>query len=127
MEIGKLRRWRAKDQTFPRSLFFSMEPVEQGRAYFESLWPGAVCVSDERRFFYRAFGLERARLWQLVQPAVLVAGMRAFFEGFRQGRATADTAQMPGMFLVSGGRVAWSHEYSHAGDRPDLAGIPRNS
>ena len=31
---------------------------------------------------------------------------------------------MPGVFLVQGGRVLWSHQYRHAGDHPDLARIP---
>ena len=98
-----------------------------GREYVEKLWPGAPSVSDEARKFYKAFGVGRGTWWQLIQPKVWAAGVKAFFEGYRQGKTTADTAQMPGMFLVSGDRVAWSHEYSHAGDRPDLAAIPRRA
>jgi hypothetical protein len=108
-------------------LFFSMEAAEEGSAYFESLWPGVPSVSDEGRVFYRAFGVGKGSLWQLIQPKVWLAGIQAFREGFRQGKTTSDAEQMPGMFLVSGGRVAWSHEYSHAGDRPDLAAIPRRA
>ena len=104
-----------------------MESAEEGRAYFESLWPGSPSVSDVRREFYKAFGVGRGSLWQLLRPKVWAAGFKAFFEGYRQGKSTSDTAQMPGMFLVSGDRVAWSHDYSHAGDRPDLAAIPRRA
>lgn len=127
MEIGKLRRWRTKDETFPRTLFFSMEPIEEGQAYLEKMWPGAPIVSDPKRRFYKAFGVVRGTFWQLAQPKVWIAAIRALRAGYRQGKSTADTAQMPGMFLVANGRVAWSHEYSHAGDRPDLAAIPRRS
>jgi len=104
-----------------------MESVEEGSEYVEQLWPASPSISDEERAFYRAFGVGRGSWWQLLQPKVWLAGIQAFREGYRQTKATADTAQMPGMFLVSGERVAWSHEYSHAGDRPDLAAIPRRA
>ncbi|MHC4954703.1 MAG: AhpC/TSA family protein [Planctomycetota bacterium] len=126
-EIGKLRRRRTSDETFPRTVFVSMETPEEGGAHIEELWPGAPCISDPQKTLYRAFGIGRASLLQVLNPGLWISGFKAFRDGSRQQKATADTDQMPGMFLLLDGRVAWRHEYAHVGDRADLAAIPRRT
>ena len=132
MEIGKLRRWRGNDPAFPGAIFFFQGEPKLGAQYFGGdldfgkFWPEARSVADSERVVFDAFGVGRASLGQLLGPRVWIAAIKAMAAGFRQGKATGDVHQMPGMFLVREGRVAWMHAYAHAGDRPDLAVIPRN-
>jgi len=126
MEIGKLRRWRGNDPAFPEAIFFFQGEPKLGAEYFGKFWPEARSVADSERVFFDALGVGRASLGQLLGPRVWIAAIKAMAAGFRQGKATGDVHQMPGMFLVRDGRVAWMHAYAHAGDRPDLSAIPRS-
>jgi len=49
-------------------------------------------------------------------------GARA--EGHGGGERTGDIWRLPGVFLVQGARVLWSHEYRYAGDHPEWDRIP---
>jgi hypothetical protein len=33
--------------------------------------------------------------------------------------------QMPGLMWVRDGKIAWRHDFEHAGDHPNLSEIPR--
>jgi AhpC/TSA antioxidant enzyme len=82
-----------------------------------NLEPLPVLADDERES-YRAAGLKRANLKQLVGPKSVLAGVK---HGARsrvvQGRIIGDAAQLGGeMLVLPDGTVAWSHVQEHAGD-----------
>jgi hypothetical protein len=75
-------------------------------------------VHDPERALYKAFGLQRGSLWQLLGPSVWWRGFGAWRQhgvGFLEG----DGFQMPGAFLVKGGRLVKEYRHATAGDRPD--------
>ncbi len=81
-------------------------------------------ICDPQRKLYQAFGLKRGRLQQLFGPKVL---WRALPEGVLSrhgiGRITADSFQMPGLFLIDGSGILRRFRHRTAADRPDYAGI----
>lgn len=81
-------------------------------------------ICDPEQHLYRAFGLKRGKLRQLFGPKVL---WRAFGRGVlaRHGIAwqAADSAQMPGLFLLDETGIIRRFRHKTAADRPDYAGI----
>ena len=80
-------------------------------------------VSDPDRVLYRALGLRRGTLGQLLGWRVWLRGARAFFAGHGIGALEGDGLQMPGAFLVHKGRVTACHRHETAADRPDYPGL----
>jgi hypothetical protein len=60
----------------------------------------------------------------LLRPALWSAERRARAKGHEGGERTGDIWRLPGVFLVEGARVMWSHEFRHAGDHPEWDRIP---
>jgi peroxiredoxin len=85
---------------------------------------GVDRICDPDRKLYRAFGLKRGRLRQLFGPKVL---WRALPEGVLSrhgiGHLTADSSQMPGLFLIDESGIVRRFRHRTAADRPDYAGI----
>ena len=104
----------------PRTIFVTMGNTRENQAFFGRLWPEARVVSDPDRELYDAFGLARGSVLQLFGPSVWSAGLRSAMKGNLVGMPVGDPFQMPGMFLVEGRDVLWSHTFAHAGDTPDL-------
>ncbi len=75
-------------------------------------------VSDPGQKLYRAFGLTRGSLMQLMGPRVWLQGLRAMFRGNTVGKLQGDGFQMPGVFIVHKGKLIQSFRHAHAGDRP---------
>lgn len=76
-------------------------------------------VSDPKRILYRAFGLGRGGLWQVLGPPTW---WRAIVANLRYGLSLiepGDYFQMPGMFLVFHGHVVRSFLHQTIADRPD--------
>ena len=89
---------------------FELEDVEQ--------------FSDPERRLYQAFGLERTTLGRLVQPqswmGMLRAGIRnQFLPGKKLGGIVGDVLQMPGVFLLSGGRILGDFRPDRPDKRPE--------
>lgn len=87
--------------------------------------PGVTAISDPTRVLYRAFALRRGTPSQLFGWSVWKRGLDA---GVKQGHGIGwlrgDSAQMPGAFVVSSGRVVAQFIHETAADRPtyvDLA------
>jgi alkyl-hydroperoxide reductase/thiol specific antioxidant family protein len=82
----------------------------------------ALRVSDPSQDLYRAFGLERGRLWQIFSPVVLwrmlVAGL---FRGHGAGMPVGDAFQMPGVFLLHRGKVIMDFRHETIAARPDYS------
>lgn len=81
-----------------------------------------ICDPEQR--LYRTFGLNRGTLRQLFGPKVF---WRAFGRGVlrRHGIAwqAADSAQMPGLFLLDESGIIRRFRHQSAADRPDYAGL----
>ena len=81
-------------------------------------------ISDPEQRLYRAFGLKEGTLWQLFGPKVL---WRALGEGVlrRHGIAwaAADSAQMPGLFLLDGSELVRRFRHRSAADRPNYQSL----
>ncbi len=86
---------------------------DQGDAFLEERWPEARAASDPDQQLYRAFGLGRGSLGQLLSPKVLLAGLKARRHGV--GKPVGDPTVMSGWYLVDDGRVVWEHRHEHAG------------
>ena len=85
---------------------------------------GVDRICDPDRILYQAFGLKRGSLRQLVGPKVF---WRALSEGVLLrhgiGRLTADSSQMPGLFLIHESGIVRHFRHRTAADRPDYAGV----
>jgi hypothetical protein len=76
-------------------------------------------ISDPDRSLYRAFGLKRGALSQLL-------GWKVWWRGFIAGllhrhwggRLKGDGRQMPGVFLLEDGEIIGEHRHRTAADRP---------
>src|SRR5271165_1538941 len=63
-------------------------------------------ICDNEQKLYAAFGLKRGRPWQLLGPRVWLRGIQAAILGRHGiGRPSADSAQMPGLFLIGGSGI----------------------
>lgn len=117
-------RTLAADPIYPPLLFFYMGSVAEGETFFAKAWPEARAVSDPSKLFYKAFSLGRGSFRQVFGPEVLACGLRAASKGHIVGKVVGDPWQMPGLFLVQGPNVLWSHDFAHIGDHPDLTALP---
>lgn len=122
--VADLRAIAERDPGFPPVLFFTQSTSTELRAFLRRDWPGARAVADPEREFYAAFGVERMSPLGLLRPGLWQAERRARRKGHASGERVGDIWRMPGVFLVAGDRVLWSHEFRHAGDHPDWDRIP---
>lgn len=122
--VSDLREASEADPAYPKVLFFFMGSPREGRAFMQRYWPRAHAVADSEKRFYGAFGVERGSLLQMFGPAVWRAKRRAEEKGHSNGERIGDVWMLPGVFLVRGDRIVWSHEARHAADHPEFARIP---
>lgn len=122
--VADLRAVAEADPGYPKVLFFFQGPSTEGRAFLRRYWPEAHAVSDPDQRFYAAFGVERGSVLQMFGPSVWRSHARAARKGHSNGDRSGDVWRMPGVFLVRGEYVVWSHTYRHAADHPDFARIP---
>ncbi|MGE4093601.1 MAG: AhpC/TSA family protein [Candidatus Binatia bacterium] len=122
--MQELRRLAMTTPSYPAILFFYQGSRDDGAAFFGQFWPEARAVADPERQLYRAFGIERGGVRQLFGPEVWTSGLRAARKGNSLGMPVGDPLMMPGVFLVRGETILWSHAFRHAGDQPDFAHLP---
>jgi peroxiredoxin len=85
---------------------------------------GVDRICDREQKLYEAFGLKRGKLRQLFGPKVLWRGFQAgVLSGHGIGSASADSAQMPGLFLIDKSGIVRRFRHRTAADRPDYAGL----
>jgi peroxiredoxin len=86
--------------------------------------PGLLCLSDEDRKAYRAYGLERGSIFQtFINFKVWKAISRSLKKGYKVEPPPAgqDAMQMSGTFIISkDGRVELPYYYDHIADHPPL-------
>jgi peroxiredoxin len=78
-----------------------------------------ICDPDQR--LYRAFGLKRGKLKQLLGPVAIWRGVKtALGDGHGIGYPRADPAQMPGVFLIEECNVVGRFRFRTVADRPEF-------
>jgi hypothetical protein len=117
--LADLSAASAADPGFPPTLLFFQGSATEGRALLRREWPSLRAVSDPQLRFYEGFGIDRMGWLDLLRPGLRSAARRARERGIEQGERSGDIWRLPGVFLVRGDRVLWSHPFRHAGDRPD--------
>ena len=86
----------------------------------------ASFISDPGCELYRAFGLARGSLRQILGPKVWIPGLRsALIERRGFGKPAGDVRQMSGVFLVHHGEVLRSLIHNTIADRPDYLALTK--
>ena len=80
-------------------------------------------ISDPDCELYKAFGLGKGGVRELLGPIVWVKGFLSFFSGCGVGHLAGDGRQMPGTFLVHDGEIIAARPARTAADLPDIDGI----
>jgi AhpC/TSA antioxidant enzyme len=77
------------------------------------------CLADSPRSAYRAYGLRRGTLTEVMGPQTLLPLARAAAKGHFPGVPVGDVYQLGAIFLVgTDGRIRYAHQARHAGDHP---------
>ena len=97
-------------------------------AHFQRRYaPDVEILADEDRESYRAMGLRRGGVSQLLGPRSVLKGVgRIATSGHVtvQGRIIGDAAQLGGTFLMlPSGEIAWSHVNKDASDNAEVEDI----
>jgi AhpC/TSA antioxidant enzyme len=83
--------------------------------------PDLEILADEKRGSYKAMGLTRAGVTQLLGPKSVAKGLMRGATGVGVGRPIGDPAQLGATMIVRpGGEIAWSHVQSDASDNPSI-------
>ncbi len=86
--------------------------------------PGILCLSDSERRAYRAYGLERGNVWQvLLSPRVVAGTARAKKHGHTAELPPSgqDAMQMSGTFIIgTDGRIRLPYYYDNIADHPAI-------
>ena len=120
------------DPTFPPVIHVFMGDPEQGEAFLDAhtpaRWRGtARGIADPDQVLYRAFAVPRGGWREMFGLRTWIAGLRATSRGKLIGAKVGDGWTLPAWVVIDGDRVTWRWVGTHAGDRPDVAGIPRVS
>jgi AhpC/TSA antioxidant enzyme len=83
-------------------------------------------ISDPERKLYEAFELSRGSLAQVAGPRVWWRGLVSLLKGHTPGVPQGDVFQMPGVFLVSNGRIERAYRHTTSADRPDYCELARS-
>ena len=124
--IRDLRKLTEKDPSYPAVLFFSQSCADEALPFFERNWPQARVICDPDKEFYSAMQLRQGTFSQIWGLRVWTCSVRALAKGHVMTKPIGDPWLMPGVFLVRGNEILWSHQYEHQGDNPDWSKIPRD-
>jgi peroxiredoxin len=104
-----------------RVVLVHMGSDEHGEKFFSHYGlEKAPRISDPRKNLYRAFGLPKGRIGDLIGPKVWWRGFQAgVLNRHGVGRLVGDGFQMPGVFLLFHGEIVRSYRHQSAADRPD--------
>jgi peroxiredoxin len=85
---------------------------------------GVDRICDPEQKLCSAFGLKRGTLGQLFGPKVAWRAFKsAVLSRHGIGRTSADSFQMPGLFLIGDANIVRRFRHRTSADRPDYAGI----
>ncbi len=77
-------------------------------------------IADPKCELYRAFGLGRGGVFELLAPRVWWLGAISIFKGCGVGHLAGDGLQMPGAFLFRQSEILAAQRAHYASDLPDL-------
>jgi hypothetical protein len=80
-------------------------------------------VADPECDLYKAFGLGKGGVRELLGPIVWVRGFLSVFSGCGIGHLAGDGRQMPGTFLFRDGEIIAARPARNASELPDIEGI----
>ncbi len=105
--------------------FVTQGTPEAAKAFCEEHAPGQLCLSDPKREAYRAYGLERASIWQtFLSWDVWQSNKRLKEErGWKTDMPPAgqDAMQMAGTFVIAtDGRIRLPYYYDDIADHPTV-------
>ena len=120
-----LRHTAESTPSYPRILFVGQGDIAETQDFFDDLWPEARVIANSSRDLYRAFGIRRGGMMQMVGPSVWACGIRAASKGNFVGKPMGDPQLLPGAFLVHDNRIVWEHRAKHAGDNPKWTAVPQ--
>lgn len=102
-----------------RVALVTMASAEDTAGFCEGADVPFTCLADPDREAYRAFGLERGGISELLGPRNWTRGVKAVLEGHVQGATVGDPRQMPGAFVFDGdGVVRYAHYAREVSDNP---------
>jgi len=122
--VADLRSATEGDPGYPDVLFFFQGTPTEGRAFLRRYWSDVRAIADPELGFYEDFGVQQGRVLQVFGPRVLLSTRRARSKGHDFGERSGDVLRMPGLFLVRGSEVMWSHRFTHQADHPDFTSLP---
>ena len=118
------------DQSFSalgiRIVAITFQPGHFARAYVEEMGLRCPLLVDEQRQLYHAYGMWKARLWDLLGPAVWWAYFLELLRGQLPNWPRADTQQQGGDVLIDPtGIVRFHHVGIGPADRPSVKELLR--
>lgn len=122
-DLAKQRQ--AIEATGSQLLLVHMSQSEEAEQVFRQYGLQDVAhISDPDCDLYRAFGLKRGTWGQLLGWRAWRRGAVSFLrDGHRVGTLKGDGFRMPGVFVLSRGRVVQSFRHQSAADRPDYLAL----
>lgn len=79
-------------------------------------------ASDVELKSFRAFGLKKGAVGDILGPKVMAKGLRSFLRGNRLGKPVGDKFQLGGTFVVAPeGKILFAHRSQDATDNPPNA------
>lgn len=105
--------------------FVTQGTSKSARAFCDERAPGQLCLADPERIAYRAYGLERATIWQtFLSWRVWQSNRRLKKEhGWNTDLPPAgqDAMQLAGTFVIStDGRIRMPYYYDNIADHPPV-------
>ena len=91
---------------------------KQAQALCDRMRAPFPCLADAQRATYKAFGLKRGSVWEVMGPAAIAHGFEAAAKGHFVERVVGDAFQMPGTFIIDRAGIV---RYARYGDA-DLSG-----
>ncbi len=94
---------------------------QQAQALCDRFQVPFPCLADPRRSSYKAFGLKRGSMVQVLGPAIFWRGLQAARKGHFIEKVVGDAFQLPGTFIIDGeGVVRYARYAAHAADHPAI-------
>lgn len=80
-------------------------------------------ISDPQQKVYKAFGLARGTLWQVLGLGVWWPGAKAILTGHLPGMPQGDIFQLPGAFVVREGKIVKEFHAPNSAAKPDYVSL----
>ena len=119
-------RDEAGDQRDVTVAVVTMGKPDEAAAFCRSERLPFLCLADPARQAYRAYGLRRGSMTDVLGPASVMAGLRAAAKGHFPSVPVGDVYQLGGLFLIEqSGRVRYAYYPRDSGDHPPAGEIAR--